>query len=458
MNEILSLSLTGIAIMIADILNLKKAAVPLALIGLATTIGLCVFDWNTDTLWYRMVKTDNFALAFTVVMCSTALLWILMADDYMARLKSSTDRYALIMFTLVGAFCMVSFNNMVLLFIGIEILSVSLYVLAGSNKSDLNSSEAAFKYFLMGAFASGFLLFGIALIYGLTGSFDIIHIRQTIGKIDLVANKGILTIGILMILIGMGFKISAAPFHFWAPDVYTGAPTPITAYMATVVKTAAIASLFRLFIIAFPQAMDVWLDVVVAMLVLSLLIGNVSAVLQHDAKRMLAYSSISHVGYMLLAVLCTNSTTDNNLLFYTAAYSVATIVAFMVLYLVSQKKGTTAINAFDGLGKKNPLLAIAMTMSLLSMAGIPPMAGFMAKYFIFANALGEGHFGLVLFAIAMSLVGVYYYFKIIIAMFFHEDTEGVPVKADILQTFLIIIGCGLLLLLGLMPNLVSGVL
>ena len=458
MNEILSLSLTGIAIMIADILNLKKMAVPLALLGLATTIGLCIFDWDTETVWYKMVKTDRYALSFTILMSVTTLMWMLMSDDYIARLKSATDRYALIMFALVGAFLMVSFTNLVLLFIGIEILSVSLYVLAGSNKSDLNSSEAAFKYFLMGAFASGFLLFGIALMYGLTGSFDIIKIRQTIGNLDFEANKGMLTVSILMILIGMGFKVSAAPFHFWAPDVYTGSPTPITAFMATVVKTAAMAALFRLFIIAFPQAMDIWLDIIVVMVVLSLLIGNVSAVMQHDAKRMLAYSSISHAGYMLLAVLCTNSDTDNNILFYASAYSAATIVAFMVLYLVSRKTNNTSVTAFDGLGKKNPLLAVAMTMALLSMAGIPPMAGFMAKYFVFANAFSQGHYGLVVFAIIMSLVGVYYYFKIIIAMFFHEDTEGVPVKADMLQTLLLIVGCVLLLVLGLMPNLISEIL
>jgi NADH-quinone oxidoreductase subunit N len=457
MKELLTLSLTGIFVMLSDMFNLRKLVFPLVLLGLATTISWCIFDWGYNQMIFRMMQIDNYALAFTVVMCSTALLWLVMSEDYFSKMAVSTDRYALILFAMVGALVMVSYTNMVMLFLGVEILSVSMYVLAGSNKTDLSSNEAALKYFLMGAFASGFLLFGIALIYGMSGSFDLLQIRSAIGKVT-EANNSLLSVGILMILIGLGFKISAAPFHFWAPDVYQGSPTPITAFMATIVKTAAFGSLYRLFITCFPANTNVWSDIVAGMLVLTLLMGNVVAVMQRDAKRMLAFSSISHAGYMLFAVLCLNTDSDNSILFYTAAYSIATILAFTIIYIVSEKTSSTEIRAFNGLAKKNPNMAAAMTISLLSMAGIPPLAGFMAKYYIFANAISEGYLYLVLFAIVMSLVGVYYYFKIIIAMYFHENTEGGDFKANPLQNILILICSALLLLLGILPQFVYGVL
>ena len=317
------------------------------------------------------------------------------------------------------------------------------------------SNESAFKYFLMGAFASGFLLFGIALIYGATGTFDTLGIRSAMGELP---KSGLTSVGIIMIIIGMGFKIGAAPFHFWTPDVYQGAPTPITAFMATVVKTAAVASMYRLFITCFPGMGDVWQDVFAAMIVLTLLVGNIVAVMQHDAKRMMAFSSISHAGYMLFSIFLSSTESDNSILFYTVAYSLASIVGFTVIYAVQKARGTTSISAFNGLGKTNPLLAIAMTVALLSMAGIPPLAGFMAKYYIFINAIDQGFMPMVLFAIVMSLVGVYYYFKILIAMFLHEDTEGGKVEADSLQTLLLIVSCVGLLLLGVLPSLVYNLL
>lgn len=228
--------------------------------------------------------------------------------------------------------------------------------------------------------------------------------------------------------------------------------------MATVVKTAAIAAMFRLFITSFPSAGNVWQDVIGAMIVLTLLMGNIVAVMQQDAKRMLAFSSISHAGYMLMNVLCANGESDNSILFYTVVYALGSIAAFMVLYLVQKAKGDTMIHSFHGLGKSNPLLAVAMTVGLLSMAGIPPLAGFMGKYYIFSNAISEGYLPLVLFAILMSLVGVYYYFKIIIAMFFTDHSEGEKVQADSLQALLLVLVCVALLVLGILPNLVYNVL
>jgi NADH-quinone oxidoreductase subunit N len=455
MKELLTLSLTGVFTMLADMFNLRKLVFPLALFGLAMTISWSVYDWDLHLNVFNMMQVDNYALAFTIVMCTTALLWFMMSDHFFSKIAVTTDRFALVFFALTGALVMVSFTNLVMLFIGVEILSVSMYVLAGSSKDDISSSESAFKYFLMGAFASGFLLFGIALMYGVSGSFDLLQIRAAVAK---GGNESMVLVGIIMLIIGLGFKVSAAPFHFWAPDVYEGAPTPITAFMATIVKTAAIASLFKLFITCFPTVAGMYRDIFAGMIVLTLLIGNVTAVAQGNIKRMLAFSSISHAGYMLIAVLCGDGESDNAVLFYAAAYSAATIVAFMVLYLVSESRGSLTISAFNGLGKSNPLLAVGMTISMLSMAGIPPLAGFMAKYFLFANAISDGYLWLVLFAIAMSLIGVYYYFKVIIAMFFEENTEGGVIESDMLQNLLIILGCSILLVLGVFPQLVYSVL
>lgn len=455
MKELLTLSLTGVFTMLADMFNLRKLVFPLALFGLAMTISWSIFDWNLNQRIFGMMQMDNYALAFTIAISGITLLWLVMSEEYFSTMKAVTDRYSLVFFALTGALVMVSYTNMVMLFLGIEILSVSLYVLAGSNKKDLSSNESAFKYFLMGAFASGFLLFGIALVYGVSGSFNLLEIRAALGKIP---DTSVLAVGIIMLIIGMGFKIGAAPFHFWTPDVYQGAPTPITAFMATVVKTAAIAAMFRLFITSFPSAGNVWQDVIGAMIVLTLLMGNIVAVMQQDAKRMLAFSSISHAGYMLMNVLCANGESDNSILFYTVVYALGSIAAFMVLYLVQKAKGDTMIHSFHGLGKSNPLLAVAMTVGLLSMAGIPPLAGFMGKYYIFSNAISEGYLPLVLFAILMSLVGVYYYFKIIIAMFFTDHSEGEKVQADSLQALLLVLVCVALLVLGILPNLVYNVL
>jgi NADH-quinone oxidoreductase subunit N len=464
MKELLTLALTGVFTMLADMFNLRKLAFPLALLGLATTISWSVFDWNINQKVFGMMQIDNYALAFTIAMSAITLLWFVMSEAYFRNMKAITDRYALIFFALTGALVMVSFTNMVMLFLGIEILSVSLYVLAGSSKSDLSSTESAFKYFLMGAFASGFLLFGIALIYGVSGSFNLLAIRAALGT---VPETHILSLGVIMLIVGMGFKIGAAPFHFWTPDVYQGAPTPITAFMSTVVKTAAIAAMFRLFITSFPSMGNVTNDVFWMMIIMTLFIGNIAAVMQHDVKRMLAFSSISHAGYMLINVLCANGESDNAILFYTTVYSLGSIAAFTVLHLVQKAKGSSNIAAFHGLGKSNPLLAVAMTMALLSMAGIPPLAGFMAKYYVFINALNEGYLSLVLIAITMSLVGVYYYFKLIIAMFLHDDvahpdtigTEGGDtIEADGLQTLLIVLVSVALLVLGILPHLVYNLL
>lgn len=349
---------------------------------------------------------------------------------------------------------MFSFTNLTMLFLGIEILSIPLYVLAGSRRDDLNSNEAALKYFLMGAFATGILLFGMALLYGATASFDLLSIARAIGNGG--AMSGMLKAGILLVIIGLSFKISAVPFHFWAPDVYQGSPNLVTAFMATVVKTAGFAAFYRLFAIAFPAAEGFWSVPVAAIAALTMTLANLTALFQTDFKRMMAYSSISHAGYLLLAILAIGTEgADRALLFYALTYSLATICAFGAYMVVAESSGNGSFAAFNGLSNRQPLFAAALAIAMLSLAGIPPTAGFFGKYFLFTAAFAKYPW-LIVLAVVNSAISIYYYFKIIIAMYFtrEETGESISIPASIRWT--IALGLLLITLLTLVPGTVYG--
>jgi NADH-quinone oxidoreductase subunit N len=454
MKALVLLSSLGLISLLAEIFSFKKLLYPFVLIGLVATFIFNLSDWNTNITYFKMMHYDNYAVAFTSVILVIAFLWFLMSESYFKEKTSLTDHFALILFALAGTVIMVSYTNMTMLFLGIEILSISMYILAGSKKDDLGSNEAAFKYLIMGAFATGFLLFGITLIYGSTGSFDLTEISNFV-----TSHQGnvpsIFYAGVLLMLIGLSFKVSAAPFHFWAPDVYQGAPTVITAFMATIVKTAAFAAFLRLFSTSFASVNDTWVNIVWVMAALTLLVGNITAVMQTSTKRMLAYSSVAHAGYMLLALLAGNSYSSSAILFYTTAYSIGSIATFCILNIVTNAKGNDTVHSFNGLGKSNPFLAFVMTIALLSLAGIPPTSGFFAKYYIFTAAFQSGFTGLVLIAIIASLVGVYYYFRIIIAMYFKENTDETavePIAIGINHKVLLIIVAVAIIALGLFPD------
>ena len=452
MKSLLLLSGLGVSAMLAELFNLKKLLFPLVCLGLLATIGVSVYDWNTDIhLFNNMLRLDNYALMFTASMAFITLLWFMGAHDYIEKETSISDKYALILFTLVGAFIMVSYNNLSMLFIGIEILSLSMYVLAGSKKNDLFGNEAALKYFLIGAFATGFLLFGVALIYGVTGSFHIEVIgeycRANAGNLPMMFNAAI-----ILMMVGMAFKISAAPFHFWAPDVYTGAPSMVTAFMATVVKTAAVVSLARLFYTAFGTAPSAWQTAVSVMAVLTMFVGNITAVFQQNVKRMLAYSSVAHAGYLLIALVALSHFSSGAIFYYTLSYSIASLLAFHILFTVSGNKNEGAdISAFNGLAKRNPLMAFGVTAAMLSLAGIPPLAGFFGKYYIFTAAIEAGRYKLVLLAVVASLISVYYYFKIIIAVYFKQSNEA-AIELSGMYKVLYMICVILLFILAIIPE------
>ena len=459
MNSIILLTSFGILNLFVGFRKSNKLVLPLVFLFLLIVLGVNFSDWNnTATYFERMLTIDNFAVAFTGVVVLTTILLIPFAKRYVDENNESlAEFFSILLFSLVGAVMMVAYENLLMLFVGIEILSISMYVLAGSDKKNLRSNEAGLKYFLMGSFATGILLFGIVLIYGATGTFYITEISSAATSSGDALTSPLLAMGLLFTLIGISFKVSAAPFHFWTPDVYEGTPTLFTAFMSTVVKTAGFAGFYKLMSVSFAGAYDIWFPTLVAMTVITLGIGNIGAVAQNSFKRMMAYSSISHAGYLMIALLSFNDRSENAIFFYALAYSVATIAAFGILKLVSDQREDISYNAFNGLGRTNPLLAAVMTISMCSLAGIPLTGGFFGKLFIFSAALEQNLLWLIIVAIIMSMVGIYYYFRVVIAMYMQEPS-GERIVVGSTAAFALIFMAILTVVMGVFPGLLSNLL
>lgn len=453
MNALYILCGLGVLSLVAEIVSIKRGLLFFLTVGIAVAAGVAVMDWNsTQSYFSDMVVFDNFALAFTILICILTVFWFWMSRSYFHNETHVTDQAALVLFAVVGAIVLTAYNNMAMLFLGVEILSLSLYVLAGSKRENLFSNEAAFKYFLMGSFATGFLLMGIALIYGASGLFHIDRIAAFAAS-NTGNLPGFFYAGIVMIMIGMAFKISAVPFHFWAPDVYEGSPTAVTAFMSAIVKVAAFAAFTRMFAFCFASSYTSWLIILQVIMILTLVIANITAVVQTNVKRILAYSSVAHAGYVLLALVSTGNSAGV-ILYYLAAYASASLLAFCVLIEHENQTGDLSIKSFNGYFKANPFLSVALIIALLSLAGIPPLAGFFGKYLVFSLALNQGYVGLVVLAILTSLAGVYYYFKIIVALFSDpEEARVIPLSAStrflLWILFLVTVG------LGVFPDLVN---
>jgi NADH-quinone oxidoreductase subunit N len=457
MNIIITITVTALVVLYAGLFKAKKALLPLTLVGLFTALGFVVATWDSNQVYYNMMQMDNFALAFSGLCIAGTILIFLLTQNYFAEHSDNVAEYfTLLLFSLAGMIIMVSYTNMSMLFIGIEIMSVSLYILAGIRKTNFASNEASLKYFLMGAFSTGFLLFGITLIYGATGSFDLNVINEyLIGNYKSVSP--LFYPGLILMLIGLTFKVGAAPFHFWVPDVYEGSPTLIMAFMSTVAKTAGFAAFLRIFAGTFAPLHDFWLPPLMVIVCLTLFIGNVTALFQKSFKRMLAYSSISHAGYLLFSLVSITSSSANDVLFYAAAYTFANIIAFAALILIKQKTGADDFESFNGLAKRNPFLAFTLTVAMLSLAGIPLTAGFIGKYVMFLNAMDRYQIYLVAFAILNALVGFYYYFRVIAAMYFKEGADlvlNIPYQYKIVLAFSVVIT----VFLGVYPSLILNLL
>jgi NADH-quinone oxidoreductase subunit N len=375
-----------------------------------------------------------------------------LSKEYFKAISDNiAEYYTLILFSLTGALLVCSYHNFAMMFIGLEIMSVALYILAGIRRNDKASNEASLKYFLMGAFSTGFLLFGITLLYGSTGSFDLAAIKQYI--ID--NPTGISPMfygGILLLLVGLCFKVGAAPFHFWTPDVYDGAPILVTTFMSTVVKIASFAGFLKLFSTVLVPLNEFWTPVLLTVVIITLFIGNVTALMQTSFKRMLAYSSISHAGYMLFAILSIGPNSASGILTYSAAYGLASIVAFAALILVKRQIGSDHFESFNGLGKRNPWLAFAVTVAMLSLAGIPLTAGFIGKFMMFSNVMNDYHTVLLILAAINAAVGVYYYLRVVVHMYFMNSKEDHTVATPVNFQVVFVIAVILTIVLGVYPD------
>ena len=396
-----------------------------------------------------MFVSTKFTTAFSALFIALTIFLVALSKDfYKTEFSKISDYISLKLFLLMGAICMVSFGNMAMFFLGLEILSITLYILCGTDRKNIKSNEAAMKYFLLGSFASGVVLFGIALVYGATGSFDLAKIQE----ISTSASLPIwYSLGVTMIIIGMLFKVAAVPFHFWAPDVYQGAPSLTTALMSTLVKVAAVATLYRISIFLFGGLPGTFINVIVVVAILTMTVGNIMAIRQDNMKRLLAYSGISHAGFMLMALTALGSASAN-LFYYASAYAVAGIAAFTVLIAVTKNKDNELISNFKGLGKKNPLLALVLSIALLSMGGIPIFAGFFGKFFLFQQAISNGFIALVIFGVINSFISIYYYLKVIVTMYTATEEETVSIEVPLAYKIVGVTAVAINIIIGLCPS------
>jgi NADH-quinone oxidoreductase subunit N len=465
MNAIIALSIFGIINLFLGFLKNNKLVQYASIAFVMIAIGLNYLDWNHEYLWFNgMLKTNNNSINFSNLILIAGLLVIAISNNFGKESESNhaAEYYAIMLFSLVGACIMVSYENFIMLFVGIEILSVSMYVLTGSDKQNPKSNEAALKYFLMGAFFTGILLYGMVLMYGALGSLDLAQMKIAI---DMVAQPGggsMIYIGMIMLLIGLLFKISIAPFHFWTPDVYQGAPSIFTAFMSTVVKIAGFAALYKITSVTLssPIPYKVWFVLMILLIVVTLLVSNISAVLQSNFKRVMAFSGISHAGYMLISLISKTPSSNSSLVFYGYSYVLSTVVAFAIFMLLSERElkdgqPNQEISVFNGLGKSSPLLAACLSISMLSMAGIPLTAGFWGKFFVFSNANERGTIWILIYAILMSAVSVYYYFKPIVAAYTQESTVTSPIQVNTITKIVVIIATIVLVVLGIAPDLLK---
>lgn len=458
MNTLIAITGLGIFCLLFEILNLRKAIVPITIIGLLGVLALNYYEFGTTASYYNnMITVSKFSTAFSSLFIILTIFLVALSHNFYENHPTKiSDFIAIKIFLLAGGVAMVSFGNLAMFFLGIEILSIALYVLAASDRLNLKSNEAGMKYFLMGSFASGIILFGICLIYGAMGSFDVAEIHES----SLSAELPIwFPIGMILMIIGMLFKVAAVPFHFWAPDVYEGSPALTTALMSTLAKVIAIATLYKLIegLNLIPsldnqELLGTFENIVVFVSIASMTVGNIMALRQVNVKRMLAFSGISHAGFMLMTLLSISSSAGV-LLYYTTAYALAGIASFSVILYVCKNQDNEDITNFHGLGKTNPLLAAILTGSLLSMAGIPIFSGFFAKLFLFDQTIQAGYIALVIVAVINSIISVGYYFKLILAMYSKEPNEERTGKPFLIYA-VAVISIALNIVLGLFPSLV----
>jgi len=427
----------------------------LGIAGLVVTGIASVALWNTHEVSFSGgMAVDRFALFFNLLFCLGGILALLMSMNYLENTDIRVgDYYSLTVFSISGMVMMAAATDLIVFFLALEVMSIAIYALSGIWRRQLRANEAALKYFISGAFATGFLLFGIALIYGATGATDFATVQEKLAAAP-PELRGMATAGMALLLVGFGFKVAAVPFHFWAPDVYEGAPTSITALMAVGVKAAAFASFARVFTDALGPLMPEWREVVAALALLTMVVGNFLAVLQQNIKRMLAYSSIAHAGYLMVGLVAVNDGGGAAVLFYLLAYTLMNLGAFAVVIAVGRRgQPNEQIDDYAGLGFRYPGLGAAMSIFMLSLAGFPPLVGFAGKLYIFSAAVHAGYVKLAVLGVLSSVVSVYYYLGVLAKMYMAEGTTLLdsPSSRPYLFACLLIAAAGTVLV-GVFPS------
>jgi NADH-quinone oxidoreductase subunit N len=438
----------------------KKGILPhLAWIGIALSFFFSVNLFGSKfSAFNGMALADNFALFFSFIFLVSSFLVVLLSLSYLKREEEVRgDYYSLVLFATLGMMLMASSFDLIVIFLGLEIVSVSLYILSGFRKKDPKSNEASMKFFLMGSFATSFLIFGIALIYGNFGTTNLekILFLAPFSGVFAGASELLLYAGIGLLIVGFGFKIASVPFHMWMPDVFEGAPTPIAGFISAGPKAAGFAALLRIFLLAFSSIKPDWTLIFWIIAVLSMTTGNLLALWQTNLKRLLAYSSIAHAGYILIAFVSGSNSAISGVLFYLSAYILMNLGAFAVIISMGskEKEGIDLYKEYAGAGVKNPFLGVFMAIFMLSLAGFPPTAGFFAKFYIFSSAIKSGYLGLVIIAVINSLISVYYYLRVIVYMFMRPaEVEVKPVSIPFsLGLVILLTGIGILAL-GILPQ------
>jgi len=421
---------TAIAVLIADLFIKGDRRAPISLIALAGII-MAAFaihaQWGANVSGFSgAIIVDNYALLFKYIFLVGALLTLFLSVWYLQREELFSGEYFFfILISIVGMMILSSSNELITAFLGLEIMSIPLYLLAGFDKGKLRSNEAALKYLLMGAFASGFLIYGIAFIYGSMGTTNFDEIVRALSS-DSLDTDPLILIGISMIVIGFAFKTAFVPFHSWVPDVYTGAPTPVTAFFSIAPKAAGFAILFRLLTVAFSPIFVNLSTMLWVLAVLTMSVGNLIALTQRNIKRMLAYSSIAHAGYILVSLAIGTSKGTEAGLFYLLAYTAMNAGAFgMVILLGHRGEDDLTISSYGGLSRRHPVAAATMSLFMFSLAGIPPTAGFIGKFNIFSNAISAGFIWLAIIGVINSVISVYYYLRVIITMYMKPEADSV---------------------------------
>jgi NADH-quinone oxidoreductase subunit N len=426
----------------------------LAVLAAAIAAYSLQFQWSDQSraLFNGMLILDNFSVFFQWLFLIIAAVSAAVSMKFNQRESINRgEYYALLLFACCGMSLMASSGDLILTFLGIEVLSIATYILAGFKRGDIRSNESSLKYFLLGSFATAILLYGIALIYGSTGSTNYQTIRDVACVQGELQNTALIGLGLL--LVGFSFKVAVVPFHSWAPDVYEGAPTPVTAFMAVGPKAAGFAALIRILVQVFPSLAEDWSPILWLLAILTMTLGNVVAVRQTNVKRMLAYSAIAHAGYILVGIVPNSAMGYSAVLFYLVIYTVMNLVAFSVILSFS-RKGDRRVQLEDyaGLGRTAPFAAAALSLSLISLAGIPLTGGFIGKFYLFSAAVQKGYIGLTVIAVLNSVVSVFYYFRLMIFMYMKEPGEETPEPISRMVQAIIAIGFIIILLLGVYPD------